>query len=219
MAQPSKKSNKRSLLNLTPGGKTRVVRVEINQLNGRRFDHCLSTQDVVEIWTNSLKLKPEYLLRQASFRGPNDSFRINYRITEPAYLSELITNPDVVFEKKSIAGIDTYTGRVLDIDDIEEAKIGEVVTVVIKRSNAELSEEQIALWLMRFGHIVNQPRYKLNIVHTLSFTASKHKVNLSIKFAASRHWRISRHLHSRCASCSDLRSQIACWHNLLQFLF
>lgn len=164
--QPKSKNIKRSHLNLTPGGKTRVVRIELSLLNGRSFDHCLSTTDIISIWSGALRLKSEYLLRQASFRGPNNTFRVNFRLTEPAYLSELITNPDISYEKKTLTGVDTYTGRVLDIDNIEEAKLGEVVTVIIKRTNAELSEEQVAQWLMRFGKIISHPRYVFSIVQT-----------------------------------------------------
>jgi len=149
---------RKSVFGQTPGDKTYVLRIEITHVNGRLFKEVLSNADIKDIWVSALKLKPEYLLRQANFRGPNDSFRINYRLTEPAYLSELVTNPDICYEKTNPSGIDVYTGRVLDIESIEEAKIGETVRVVIKRSNAELSEEQIAQWLMRFGKIVEQPR-------------------------------------------------------------
>jgi len=135
-----------------------VLRIEITHLNGRPFKEVLSNSVIKEIWVSSLKLKPEYLLRQANFRGPNDSFRINYRLSESAYLSELVTNPDVVFEKVTSTGTNVYTGRVLDVESIEEAKIGETVTVIIKRTNAELSEEQISQWLMRFGKIISPPR-------------------------------------------------------------
>jgi len=151
---------RKSVFGQAPGGKTHVLRIEITHLNGRIFKEVLSTADIKAIWISSLKLKPEYLLRQANFRGPNDSFRINYRLTEPAHLSQLVTNPDILFEKISNVtnAVEVYTGRVLDIESIEEAKIGETVTVIIKRTNAELSEEQVAQWLSRFGKIVIPPR-------------------------------------------------------------
>jgi len=152
-------NTKKNRLNLSPSGKTKVVRVEISHLNGRLFDHTLPVADIIEIWKKALKLGHIPMPRQANFRGPNNTFRINYGLQEPNYLSDLINNPDITYEKKISSGIDTYTSRVLDIETIEEAKLGEVVTVIVKRTNAELSEEQIANWLMRFGKIVLQPRY------------------------------------------------------------
>jgi len=157
---PDTKGNKRSLLNLTPGGKTRVVRIEVTHLNGRRFDQTLPTSDILNIWNSSLKLVHIQTVRQANFLGPNKTFRVNYRLKDPHFLSDLVTNPDFTYEKKASNGeVLSYSGRVLDIEDIEEAKIGETVTVVIKRTNAELSEEQIESWLIRFGRIVSKPRY------------------------------------------------------------
>jgi len=151
--------NKRRL-NVSPGGKTAVVRVELSLLNGCPFDHVLPTNEILEIWNKALNLKHIPLVRQANFRGPNNTFRINYRLKDSAYLSELISNPEITYERKGSRGTDVYTGRVLDVESIEEAKLGETVTVIIKRSNAELSEDQIAEWLIRFGKIVLPPRYK-----------------------------------------------------------
>jgi len=160
MAANNQIKSKRNILNLTPGGKTRVVRIEISLLNGQTFDHILSKVDIIAIWKIALKLEHVPFVRQANFRGPNDSFRVNYRLADPQFLSDLIVNPEITYEveSKSGSGVDVYTGRVLDVEDIEEAKLGDTVTVIIKRSNAELSEEQIAAWLMRFGKIVSQPR-------------------------------------------------------------
>jgi len=157
MASTSKKP--RNFLNHTPGGKTRVVRIEVNLLNGCEFEHTLPTSDIINIWKKALKLEHIGIARQANFRGFN-SFRINYRLKEPVYLSDLIDNPEFTYEKPLNTGhSDTYTGRVLDVEDIEEAKLGETVTIIVKRTNAELSETQIEAWLMRFGKIISPPRY------------------------------------------------------------
>lgn len=184
----SAKTNKRSRLNVSPGGKTAVVRVELSLLNGCPFDHVLPTNEIIEVWNKALNLKHIPLVRQANFRGPNKTFRINYRLKDPAFLSELINNPEISYERKGSRGIDVYSGRVLDVESIEEAKIGETVTVIIKRTNAELSEDQINEWLIRFGKIVLPPRYvfESNFNRHLCNTASWHSVTLRTTYCLLR---------------------------------
>lgn len=116
-----------------------------------------SSLGIKRIWVEALGQSSENLLRQANFIGPNETFRVNYRLTQPQYLADVIKNPELSYQRISASGsVDTYTGRILDLDTIEEAKVGETVTVVIKQTNAELLEEQIAEWLSRFG--MGKPR-------------------------------------------------------------
>lgn len=101
------------------------------------------------------------MLRQANFCSPNDTFCIFKNLhTCPTQSTTLKLSI-----KERIQTL-LYTGRVLDIESTEEAKLGKVVTVMIKRSKAELSIEQISNWLIKLGKIILEPRY-FNLDQTL----------------------------------------------------
>lgn len=109
------KTTHKSVFGQAPGGKTWVIRIEISHLNGQPFDHALSVKDIKNIWTQALKLDLGLLRRQASFRGPNNTLRINYCLFAPTFLSEVIKTPEIQFERDTIKGIDTSRfGKIVD---------------------------------------------------------------------------------------------------------
>lgn len=104
---------------LAPGGKTIVIRIEVTHLNGIPFRHTLTNKDIKKIWTQALGLSSDLLLRQANYIGPNDTFRVNYRLAAPRYLLDVIKNPEFSYQIELASGsVDTYTGKVLDLDTI-----------------------------------------------------------------------------------------------------
>lgn len=148
----------RKILDQPANPLTNVVRIEINRVNGTPFDHTLAGKDIKAIWTSALGLDIDLLQRYASYRNPSGFLRVNFRLKTPTQLERIVSGPEIQFEKPTLNGIDVYSGRVLDIDTIAEAKLGDTVTVIVKRTSAELSEEQITEWLMRFGKILSSPR-------------------------------------------------------------
>lgn len=139
-----------------------VVRVEIHRLNEKPFSGRLSREDLAEVWSEGLMCSTSNLFGFASILIPNRALRVNYKLKEPIQLSDFRNRPDFVWEKSSAGKTDFFEGRILGYNLLEEAKIGDPVTVCVCRTGHELSDSQIKRWLDHYGQVQGEFQYQVD---------------------------------------------------------
>jgi len=160
------------------GGKSDVVCIDILTLNGRKFDHKFTGEEVKDLWNKTLKRPRDEVIGLSSARLENGALRLNIHLNRDIALEEVSATPDFEFERSSVFKNCTYSCRVVGFGSIVEADVGDVVNVVLKFSHFRFKPEAVLEWLNKYGKIIGNPRYLFPIFHDLIECGSASKILL-----------------------------------------
>ncbi len=91
----------------------------------------LSDDDVVNIWRQGLKKDLSDLKGFAQYRLPSGMVRLVYSLKEKVDLSIYIVDPFFTYVKSILGDVSTYTCKVLNLQSLLQAVVGDEVRVYI----------------------------------------------------------------------------------------
>lgn len=159
----------------SPSKKSDVVRVDIFSLNGKAFDFKFLGKDVKELW-KSLKHDPDNVIGQSSSKINKNTLRVNIQLRSPIALKDVSPTQDFTFERATVFKNYTFECRVVGLGNVREARIGDTITVCIKRGHFRFKPEEATAWISVFGKILAPLRYLSSISNLLPLV----RVNLSV---------------------------------------
>jgi len=69
-----------------------------------------------------------------------------------------VEEPEVVYQRRSLFGPETFTLKVLGLRDIREATLGETVKINARGTDFVVKSVQILEWMERYGDLVGEVR-------------------------------------------------------------
>jgi len=145
---------------LTPTSKVEVVKFEAFLCNGKTIEKTsdLGDQDVVNIWTKALKLDWDDV-KGCKHKKIENVIKVTYQLADPTTIRAIINDPEFTYERQALKGPETFTIRVLGLNTIREAKIGEIVKINARGTMFEVKPAQILRWMEKFGDVIGDYRY------------------------------------------------------------
>jgi hypothetical protein len=132
--------------------KVTVLKIDIVSCNGKSLSKTeLGASDLEDIWTNSLLRKLSELNGYTSSKTKNfTEIRVQYQLKQPMSL-RTIFEAEFVHERSGAQGIEILKCRVVGLNDVRKAQIGERVKVTVNKPNFDVTPQQVIEWLSHFG--------------------------------------------------------------------
>jgi len=87
------------------------------------------------------------------------NIKIIYELALDEPLRDIVDYPEILYNRQTLFGPETFTLKVQGLGDLREAKLGEIVKVNIRGTDFEVKAFEILEWMERFGVIIGDHRY------------------------------------------------------------
>jgi len=163
---------------LSPKTKLKVFKLEAHLCNGKPLHKNteLSDEDIEKIWTIALErdwIEIEgFKQKKVTFvKQKKEVTKINilYELGLDKPLRDIVDFPEITYFRQALFGPETFTLKVLGLNDLREAKIGEKVKVNIRGTDFEVKPVEILEWMERLGTLIGDYRYSLSALFSQSF--------------------------------------------------
>jgi hypothetical protein len=140
---------------ISPTSKITIFKLDVISCNGKDLTSIeLGAPDLEKIWTDSLIREIDELAGYTSTKVKGGSeIRIQYQLKKPMSIREIAWEVEFNHERDSSKGIENLRCRVVGLNSLRPAKIGEKVKVAIVQTNFDVTPDQIVAWLSRFGKV------------------------------------------------------------------
>jgi hypothetical protein len=154
---PSKK--KMEVDPISPSSKINVLKIDVVSCNGQAIhpNTELGSVDLENIWTNTLKRRPEELSGYTCSKK-NKEIKIQYQLKQPMSIKIIAPEQEFNHERSSIVGTDVFRCRVIGLNDVRIATAGEEVKVTVAAPNFDITPAQILEWMSKFGDVMDGHR-------------------------------------------------------------
>jgi hypothetical protein len=133
--------------------KVTVLKIDIVSCNGKSLSKTeLGASDLESIWKDSLLRNLTELAGYTSSKTKNfTEIRVQYQLKKPMSLRTISFEAEFSHERSSAQGIEILRCRVVGLNDVRKAQIGERVKVTVINPNFDVTPQQIIEWLSHYG--------------------------------------------------------------------
>jgi len=113
---------------LSPSTKSHTLVLEAHLCNGKSLNKNinLSDVDIEKIWSDSLKRDWIEIDGFKVRKVADNAIRITYELGFDEPIRSIVSEPEISYQRRSLFGPETFTLHVLGLQDLREAKIGEI---------------------------------------------------------------------------------------------
>ncbi len=147
---------------ISPTSKVTVCKIDVVSCNGNQLNNVeLGAVDLENIWTDSLLRELSELSGYTSTKTKNNTeIRIQYQLQAPLCLRSIAYEAEFTHERAGPKGVEILKCRVIGLNDIRLAKIGEKVRVTVLLPNFDITPDQIVEWVSKYGLVQEGHRYR-----------------------------------------------------------
>jgi len=147
--------------NNTPTSSFETFKLDAFIYNGKQITSKtaveLGDEDAEDIWTTVLR-RDWADIQGFIIRKRGDTIRLTYHLEAETSVRDLVNDSEVTYERKSLAGPEIFKLRVAGLQNVREAKIGEIVVVNARGTGFEVKPVQVLEWMEKFGAVVGDFR-------------------------------------------------------------
>jgi hypothetical protein len=146
---------------LSPTSKISVFKLDVFSCNGRDLSSVeLGATDLEAIWRDGILRELGELSGYTSqkTRG-NSEIRIQYQLKRPMSIRDVALEAEFNFERSTARGLEILKIRVVGLNNLRPAEIGERVRLSVIKPNFDVTPEQVIEWISRFGRVHEGHRY------------------------------------------------------------
>jgi len=143
---------------LSPSSKAHTLVLEAHLCNGKALtkDINLGDTDIENIWCEILKRDWLEVNGFKQKKVANNSIRITYELVIDEPIRSIVSDPEIIYARKSLFGPQSFTLRVIGLNEIREANLGEKVRVNARGTDFVVKPVEILEWMEQFGEIVGE---------------------------------------------------------------
>ena len=152
-----------ALAAISPTSKIQLLKVDVTACNGQPVGKYieLGATDLENIWTRTLQQRIQALDGYTSFKREGE-IRIQFQLKQPMSIRDIATEQEFLHERESVLGTDIFKCKIIGLNNVRQATIGETVKATVVLPNFEILPEQIIEWLSKFGIIKEGHRYNIS---------------------------------------------------------
>ncbi len=140
---------------ISPSSKISIFKLDLISCNGRDLSSTeIGASDIEKIWTEGIIRDIAELDGYTHYKVNGGSeVRIQYQLKRPMSIRDVALEAEFTFERTSAKGTENIRCRVVGLNNLRPAVVGEVVKVSIIKPNFDVTPEQALEWISRFGKI------------------------------------------------------------------
>jgi len=148
------------VVGLSPNSKAHTLVLEAHLCNGKSLtkDINFGDTDIENIWCEVLKRDWLEINGFKQRKVADNAIRIIYELVIDEPIRSIVDDPEVTYARKSLFGPQTFTLRVIGLNEIREANIGDKVRVNARGTDFVVKPVEILEWMEHFGEIVGEHR-------------------------------------------------------------
>ncbi len=141
---------------ISPKSKIILFKIDVISCNGQPIGRSteLGAQDLEAIWRDTLGRNLEELSGYTSNKGrTSQDIRIQYQLKQPMSIKDIASETEFVHERSTLFATDIFRCRILGLNEVRQAAIGESVKVTVSTQNFDITPAQILEWMSKFGKV------------------------------------------------------------------
>ncbi len=140
---------------ISPTSKVVVFKLDIISCNGKPLNSTeIGSADLENIWTDSLLREISEVSGYTSSKTKNNAeVRAQYQLVQPLSLRSIAFEAEFNHERLGPKGVEVLRCRVVGLNNIRQANVGEKIKATLLLPNFDVTPEQLVAWISRYGKI------------------------------------------------------------------
>ncbi len=140
---------------LSPSSKILIFKIDIISCNGQQIakDTELGASDLEDIWTLTLGRGLDEISGYSTTKPKGRDIRVQYQLKQPMSVRDIAKEQEFTHERSSIFSTDIFKCRVIGLNEVRKANIGEMVKVTVNKPNFDITPEQVVEWMSKYGKV------------------------------------------------------------------
>jgi hypothetical protein len=145
---------------ISPTSRIRILKIDVTSCNGQAIhpNTELGSSDLENIWTQTLGRQAVELAGYTCSKR-NKEIKIQYQLKQSMSIRDIAHEQEFNHERTTIVGTDVFRCRIVGLNDVRSAVVGEVVKVTVATPNFDITPVQIIAWMTKFGEVLEDHRY------------------------------------------------------------
>jgi hypothetical protein len=149
---------------LSPTSKISIFKIDIFSCNGKPLNGIeVGAADLESIWSETLLRELDEISGYTSSKTKENEIRVQFQLKNPMSLRSIAFEAEFSHERAGSKGVEILRCRVVGLNNIRPATIGEKVKITIIKNNFDVTPDNIINWLSKYGKVHEGHRYDASL--------------------------------------------------------